>query len=436
MNKKIQLFTIPLIASNLFQIFISQVSLAILSRRSTDSLAAVAMIDSFLYAFGGILGVISLAFNIYGAKALGARDKNKLKDYISSVFYLSMIIGMCFMLLLLFFGGQILQIVYGFKGELLATATTYLFIMSPYILLTLLTFTFTNLLKIEKKTNRIFFVSISSALLQVLVSYLLINGKVGFPPMGVLGSGIASMVSLAVMLFFYFFALKDILVSSIKKKPNSMKFLLLKSIPMMLQECFEGIIFIIAFEGVVARFGVNTLATYAIIGQGLTIARLPTLMYGNAVTVFASEAHGENSRKGIFQVGKITVVSSMIGYLGITSGIGLFRELFFRFFTTDSNVLHQMTTMLPIMFVVMAVSPLYEIAKYLLQSLERSAIVFILTACINTIIIATIVVLWKLGRLNFLLLYSLYGLNFLILGILFTLLFILHMKKEYPQIPC
>lgn len=431
MNKKIQSFTLPLIASNLFQVIISLISLSIISRRSTDSLAAIAMIDSFLYAFGGILGVICLAFNIYGAKALGAEDEKKLKDYISSIFYLSIIIGTIFMLFLLFFGRGILQIIYGFTGDLLETATTYLFIMSPYILFTLLTFVFTNLLKIEKKTNRIFYVSIFTAVLQVVLSYIFINGELGLSPMGVLGSGLASMISLVIMVLIYFFNLKGILLSSIKNKPQKMKFLLFKSIPMVLQECCEGILFIIAFEGVVARLGVNILATYAIIGQGLMIARLPTLMYGNAVTVFASEANGSKSHKGVFQVGRITLFSSLSMYLGITFLIWIWKDYFFQFFTTDPSVFQLMPSMLPIMFIVMVVSPLYEISKYLLQSLERSTTVFALTASINIIVLSIILILGNFDKLNFLRLYSLYGINFLVLGTLFSITFIFHMKNRF-----
>ena len=89
MNKKIQSFTLPLIASNLFQIIIAQVSLAIISRRSTEALAAIALIDGFLYAFAGILGAIGLAFNIYGAKAVGQREETQLNDYLSSVSFSS-----------------------------------------------------------------------------------------------------------------------------------------------------------------------------------------------------------------------------------------------------------------------------------------------------------------------------------------------------------
>ena len=37
----------------------------------------------------------------------------------------------------------------------------------------------------------------------------------------------------------------------------------------MIQECFEGLVFIIAFEAFVSRLGVSTLAAYAIGSQGL-----------------------------------------------------------------------------------------------------------------------------------------------------------------------
>jgi len=389
------------------------------------------MIDSFLYAFGGILGVICFAFNIYGAKALGAKDDKNLKVYISSIFYLSIIIGIAFMLIILLFGREILRIVYGFTGDLLGTATIYLFIMSPYILFTLLSFVFTNLLKIEKKTNHIFYVSMFTALLQVALSYIFINGELGISPLGVLGSGLASIVSLIFMVIIYFINLKGILLGSIKNAPRKMKFLLFKSIPMVLQECCEGILFIIAFEGVVARLGVNILATYAIIGQGLMIARLPTLMYGNAVTVFASEANGRKSSKGVFQIGRITLFSSLMMYLGVISLIWILKDSFFQFFTNDPSVFQLMPSMLPIIFIVMVVSPLYEISKYLLQSLERSTTVFTLTISINTIVMIIILILMDSDKLNFTRLYSLYGINFLVLGILFTLTFMSHMKNKF-----
>lgn len=429
LNKQIQSFTFPLITSNLLQVIISQVSLIIISRKSIDSFAIVATIGTFLYAFGGILGATSLAFNIYGAKALGEKDTHKLNAYISSIICLSIFIGMIFIFIELFFGRQIIQGIYGFNGDILNTATIYTFIMSPYILFTLLIFVFTNLLKIEKKTNQIFLISVCCALLQAFLSYILITGKLGIPPLGVLGSGAASMISSLVMILIYAFILKDTLLNSIKYRPSKIKFLFIKSIPMMLQECLEGLLFIIVFEGIVARLGVSILATYSIIGQGLMIAKLPTFMYGNAVTVFASQANGENNYGKIYNIAKITFLSSLLAYLIFTFSIWYFKYPFFHLFTSDPLVFKLIPTMLPIMFLVMIVSPLYEISKYLLQSLEMSSKVFILTAIANIIITTLMIIIWYLKKLSFMILYSFYGLNFLSLGLVFTYLFIKHIKQ-------
>ncbi|MFS0958053.1 MATE family efflux transporter [Enterococcus casseliflavus] len=433
MNKKIQSFTLPLIASNLFQIIIAQVSLAIISRRSTEALAAIALIDGFLYAFAGILGAIGLAFNIYGAKAVGQREETQLNDYLSSVLFLVVAIGVSFFLIFLLFGRGILQVVYGFSGELLRTATLYLAIMSPYILLTLVTFVFTSLLKIEKKTNYILGVSIISALVQVLLSYLLINGNLGFPAMGVLGSGIANMLATLCLLGIYGVLLRGSLARGLKQRPRKRTFLLKKAVPLMIQECFEGLVFIIAFEAFVSRLGVSTLAAYAIGSQGLMIARLPALMYGNAVTVFASEANGQKNRQKILAVGKSAFVSSFVAYVGIASLIWVFRPAFFQLFTTDVAVLDLLPAILPIMLGIMLVSPLYEITKYLLQSLECSRTVCVLTGCVNSLVLVGIMVFWSSGQLNFFFLYCLYGMNFLILGSFFAGLFYWTIKQRDPQ---
>lgn len=360
MNKKIQSFTLPLIASNLFQIIIAQVSLAIISRRSTEALAAIALIDGFLYAFAGILGAIGLAFNIYGAKAVGQREETQLNDYLSSVLFLVVAIGVSFLLIFLLFGRGILQAVYGFSGDLLGTAT-----------------------------------------LCLLGSY------------GVL--------------------LRESLARGLKQRPRKRTFLLKKSVPLMIQECFEGLVFIIAFEAFVSRLGVSTLAAYAIGSQGLMIARLPALMYGNAVTVFASEANGQKNRQKILAVGKSTFASSFVAYVGTASLIWVFRPAFFQLFTTDVVVLDLLPAILPIMLGIMLVSPLYEITKYLLQSLERSRMVCVLTGCVNSLILMGIMVFWSSGQLNFFFLYCLYGLNFLILGSFFAGLFYWTIMQRDPQ---
>ena len=64
-----------------------------------------------------------------------------------------MVIGASFLVLCVVFRKSFLRLFYGFSGELLGLSTLYLVIMSPYILLTLLTFLLTNVLKVENQTD-------------------------------------------------------------------------------------------------------------------------------------------------------------------------------------------------------------------------------------------------------------------------------------------
>ncbi|WP_054639253.1 hypothetical protein [Lactococcus fujiensis] len=71
--KEIQKFTLPLIANNLVQILINQLILIFAINQSVENLAGISTIQSLLYSFGGILGVVALAFNIEGGQALGKK---------------------------------------------------------------------------------------------------------------------------------------------------------------------------------------------------------------------------------------------------------------------------------------------------------------------------------------------------------------------------
>lgn len=83
-------------------------------------------------------------------------DKKRFKDLFKSSFLLDVVIGASFLPLCVVFRKSFLRLFYEFSGKLLDLSTFYLVIMSPYILLTLLTFLLTNVLKVEKKTKPIF----------------------------------------------------------------------------------------------------------------------------------------------------------------------------------------------------------------------------------------------------------------------------------------
>ena len=152
-SKEVNRYVFPLIATNIAQLLINQLSLHFAVNDSSVALSGISVIQNFLFDFGGILGAFSLSFNIKGAQAFAENDKKHFKDLFKSSLLLDVVIGASFLVLCVVFRKSFLRLFYGFSGELLGLSTLYLVIMSPYILLTLLTFLLTNVLKVENQTD-------------------------------------------------------------------------------------------------------------------------------------------------------------------------------------------------------------------------------------------------------------------------------------------
>jgi len=174
LSKDIHKFTFSLIATNLFQMIIAQISLAIATNNSIVSLGGVNTIQSLLFSFGGILGAFSFSLNIKSAKAIGENNYPKYQSLLKSSIIINILLGLFFFVLIVFGGRFFLKTVFGFHGEILEISSCFLLIMSPYLLLTLLMFLLTNVLKIEHKTHWIFLISAGTAVIDLILNYVLV----------------------------------------------------------------------------------------------------------------------------------------------------------------------------------------------------------------------------------------------------------------------
>lgn len=407
--KEINLYVLPLIATNLLQVIIGQFSLAIATNNSKEILSAISVIQNFLFAFGGILGAFSLAFNILGSRAAAEGQEKKFKNLIKSSFYLDCLIGGVFFVVSILFGSIILHVVYGFHGNLLSTASLYLAIMSPYIFLTLLMFLFSNLLKIERKTSHIFFINTASGLVELGLCYILV------PHFGIIGAGIAAILSLIFIVAIYFWDIKLLMLSAMKEHVNSRKVLLKLGLPLAVQEIFESVIFIVIFDAFMSRLGLRVLSIYAIVLQLFSIVRLPAYMYGGATAVFIPEARKNNRVKSFIL---ILSGSSMLLYLILGGLASKFSGVFASLFLHSGGGL-SLHPYLEITILLMVFSPLYEISKTFLQSSDCEKFVVTCTVVINILCVLILIGFQFAKKQSYASLFSVYGLNLLILSVIF-----------------
>lgn len=403
-SKEVNRYVFPLIATNIAQLLINQLSLHFAVNNSSVALSGISVIQNFLFAFGGILGAFSLSFNIKGAQAFAENDKKRFKDLFKSSFLLDVVIGASFLVICVVFGKSFLRLFYGFSGELLDLSTLYLVIMSPYILLTLLTFLLTNVLKVEKKTKPIFWIGLVSSLLDVVMNYYLV------PIFGVKGAAISAITSL----FLVVFLVHDVIFEALKPQSTCKKELILFGIPLTIQEIFESVLFIMAFDALMGRQGLEILSIYAVISQLFSIVRLPAYMYAGAVSVFLPQASQKHENRSFMRV---IYRNSYLMSFGFAVIVTLCANIFAEFLSSQINT--NIIALTAFTMLVMAATPLYESSKMLLQSSHAEKWVVSLTALVNIMSIAILLVIQVLGFQTYQTLYFVYGLSLVILSILF-----------------
>ena len=102
-SKEVNRYVFPLIATNIAQLLINQLSLHFAVNDSSVALSGISVIQNFLFDFGGILGAFSLSFNIKGAQAFAENDKKHFKDLFKSSLLLDVVIGASFLVLCVVF---------------------------------------------------------------------------------------------------------------------------------------------------------------------------------------------------------------------------------------------------------------------------------------------------------------------------------------------
>ncbi|MEA4827369.1 MATE family efflux transporter [Clostridium sp. JNZ J1-5] len=423
--KELNNIAVPLIIQSVAGLIIGLTDQAMVGRISIFAYSAVGVIMSLLSLLAGVLGFTSVVFNINGAKALGKDDSVDFQDEFSSCLILNILIGLTFFIIIILFQKPLLILLYGFKGRILEEAVAYSIIMSVYIIIQLLLFSFSALFKIKKMTKWILIGSTSASIINLILDYGLIFGNFGLPKLEVKGAAIGTILSLIINLLFYIcicrkyvqFNYKKIEIYKFKIKNN-----IKKSIPLMGQDILEGSIFIIATNAIISRIGVIEISAYLILTQLINIILIPMYMYGSATLTLISKNDGKNNEESLINIPKLSILLSIAIYLSLSILFLIFREYLPRLITNDKEVILIASNLLIYIIMSNIFNPFCTIYKYSLQSLNESNFVLFNTAKVNFISL-------------FLMLFSVYILKIQLYGIFISLflnyliIFVIYLKK-------
>lgn len=429
-KKEINAIAFPLIMQSITGLVIGLVDQAMIGRISIFAFGAVGTISSLLYTIAGILGYVSVAFNIRSSKALGESNKDKFYlEFVSSLI-LNTFIGLLFLLAMIIFKREILTILFKFAGETLEESLKYMKALQFYLLIQLLLFNFSAYFKIKRNTKWIFYGSTTSSILNTFLNYIFIFGKFGLPKMGVYGAGIASILSLSVNLLIYILvARNDIKLAFKKAKTNisHIKNIVIESAPLMGQELLESSLFVVALNALLSRIGILELSGYLLTVRIVSISLMPVYMYGTASLTLIGEKLGEKNYEYLNDMPKIVLSLSMSFYIILGLIFIVFRNYVPRILTNDTHLIKYASELLIPLIIINSMNVCYQIFKYCMQAASMSKFVLYVTAKINFISFIIMIGLFYILEYKMLAVYIGLALNYMLLTILLV-------KKYYNSI--
>lgn len=365
MKDKLNQLAIPLMLNNVLGLLIGLCDQAMIGHVSITGFAAVGIVAGIINSLSGVLGSISITFNILGARAKGVEDDELLESYYQIHLIQSLMIGLIFTSFVFLFGRPILQIVYQLEGKVLDEAMSYAFIFSMTLGLNLLLFTGSAYFKIMNQTKYILIGNLTAAILNVIFDYILIFGLFGLKPLGIIGNAMGSVLALLVNLCIYFFVLK----MRIRKKPKALNLEHLKcslklSMPLMIQEFLESTVIVLIIGALVARIGLLEVAVYQLLTMIIEITLMPTYAYGQGVLTLIGEGI-ENSSKILYQ----GIIRALLFYFIFATCFMINRESLLGFITNQSVMIETASSYLPFVYLISVLFIPMTLYKFKLQAI-------------------------------------------------------------------
>jgi len=343
--RKTLVLAYPIILAQMGQMLTGIVDNMMVGRVSTAALAASSFANGIfsnimIFGMGFAFGLTPLI-----GKAIGQKDTDKVSNLLRHSILVNIILGVV-LTVLLFICSQFMHLM-GQPKDVYELATPYFLVISSSMLPLMLFFTFKQFTEGISITKPAMFFTLLSNALNIILNYILIYGKLGFPALGLIGAGWATLISRvlqAVGLFAYIWYAKKF--SQYNKHKNH-QFIFRKE---TISELFKlGTPIALQLTMEVAAFAMGTimmgwvgkveLAAHQI---ALSLASLTFMTVSGialATTVRVSNQMGEGNYKEMRLAG-ITSVQMVVVFM-VLCGMAFFllNEWLPIAFTEDKNVI-------------------------------------------------------------------------------------------------
>lgn len=371
-GKRVTSLAIPVLLENFFQLIFSFVDMIFVGFLGATALAAVGLGVQVINVILAIVASLTTGTMVTIAYSIGA------KKYLETVKYLenSLVIGFylsIFISIFGIFGVDRVLISLGAKGELLKEASSYLkYILIPSFLIVYMS-VISSALRGAGDTKTPLYISIISNSINIVLDYVLVFGRLGFPKMGVSGAALATSISRFLGVAFLF--------GIIYKKNDFLKYKIRYNLSIEREKSYhilrigiptsiEQLLFnlgALLYATIVLSLGTKVYAAHRIALNVESLSFQPGFAFGVAATALVGQYKGAcEDKRALFaslEAWKKAVI--FMGSVGVI--LFIFPECLVKIFTRDIEVIKYASSVLKIIAVI---QPLLATANVMSGSLR------------------------------------------------------------------
>jgi putative MATE family efflux protein len=346
-NLNFKLFAIatPIIVQNLVHYIQLQVDMAMLGHSNTQYLSAVGNVLFPYNIIISFLTALSAGATVLIAHSFGGKSLNSAKRFAEVSFFYNILISIPFFLILFLFSHNLMTWM-GTSEQINLYATQFMKPLSFSVLFLGVELSFVAILQGVGKTRAIMVAAIIATITNIFFDYTLINGNLGFPKLGIEGSGIATSIAnflgMVYMIFAYISTKRLPFKPSIKGILNPHWSIQKRNIIVGLPYGLEAMFW--SFGQIIIIRMVNEIDDYAA-GVYVLISRIQAITFffylgiAKATMVLVGQEIGAGNRKQAEHISYLSLRYSFALCILASTAFLIFPEQILSIFTSEEGII-------------------------------------------------------------------------------------------------
>lgn len=335
--------SLPIFIELLLQMLVGNVDQIMISHYSQNSVGAIGNANQILNIVIIVLSVMSVSATVLISRYLGARNPQKISEVFNTALFFLSIISIGITGLIFLFGSDILTAMKVPK-VIFEETSHFLYIVGAFVIVQGLYMTFSAALRSYGLMKEVMSAAIIMNIVNIIGNMILINGLLGFPELGIIGSALSTGTSRCLgllMIIYLFYKKTDIQLTFSYLKPfpmQTLKNLLHIGIPSGFEELSYNLsqIVIMTF---VNMFGAMVITTKVYCSMLANVAYVYSIAISQASQIVVSYLIGGNRLKLASKRIWSTILVSMSISLTLTFFLYLNSDRIFGLFTHNPQIL-------------------------------------------------------------------------------------------------